>query len=210
MRCIGNLFDMFKINQKLKKWQPDVGFNPWSNGLDSCYFLTYCKKFHCYKDFNRPDAINHYQVIRRYMQLLEREWKINKLVLKSNYQKILICPQSTDPSRAISSTQLDVLISDLNNKYQHARITIASMDESHFRDKCNYFIFRKSSESSQLFIDLIKGQDLVVCSDSGPLHVANALDKDVSVVFRTTEAKNGLNANSLIYLDLRGECRRVG
>ena len=36
-----NLFDMLKVNHVLKKWCPDVGFNPWSNGLDSCYFLTY-------------------------------------------------------------------------------------------------------------------------------------------------------------------------
>ena len=196
-----NLFDMFKINQKLKKWQPDVGFNPWSNGLDSCYFLTYCKKFHCYKDFNRPNAINHYQVVRRYMQLLEREWKINKLVLKSNYQKILICPQSTDPSRAISSTQLDVLISDLNNKYQHARITIASMDESHFRGECSHFIFRKSATSSQQFIDLVKQSDFVVSSDSGPLHIALVLNKDVLAFFCTTSPEIVVKSGSYLEVD---------
>ena len=40
-----NLFDMVRTNKLLKKRRFDIGFNPWSNGLDSCYFLTYCKKF---------------------------------------------------------------------------------------------------------------------------------------------------------------------
>ena len=84
IKCIAinkrNLFDMLKVNLKLKKWRPDVGFNPWSNGLDSCYFLTYCKKYLCYKDFDRPSLINHYQVVRRYLQLPEKEWRIDELV----------------------------------------------------------------------------------------------------------------------------------
>jgi len=196
-----NLFDMLKINRKLKKWQPDIGFNPWSNGLDSCYFLTYCKKFHCYKDFDRPDVVNHYQVVRRYLQLPEKEWKIDELILKQDYQKILVCPQSTDLNRAISSAQLDELISDLNNKYQNAKITIASMDKSHFRDKCNYFLFKKSAQSSKQFIDLVKGSDFVISSDSGPLHIALALSKDVLAFFCTTSPEIVVKSDSCLKVD---------
>jgi ADP-heptose:LPS heptosyltransferase len=193
-----NLFDMLKINRKLKKWQPDIGFNPWSNGLDSCYFLTYCKKFLCYKDFDRPNVINHYQVVRRYLQLPEQDWKIKKLNLKDNYQKILICPQSTDPAREISSVQLDVLVSDLNRKYQNPEITIASMEKSHFKDKCNHFLFRKSAQSSQQFINLVKQYNLVISSDSGPLHIALALNKDVLAFFYTTSPEIVVKSNSCL------------
>ncbi len=196
-----NLFDMFKINQKLKKWQPDVGFNPWSNGLDSCYFLTYCRNFLCYKDFDRPDVINHYQVVRRYLQLPEKEWKIDELVLKQDYQKILVCPQSTDLSRAISSVKLDELIFDLNDKYQNPEITIASMDKSHFRNKCNHFLFRKSAISSQQFIDLVKQSDFVVSSDSGPLHIALVLNKDVLAFFCTTNPEIVVKSGSYLEVD---------
>jgi len=196
-----NLFDMFKINQKLKKWQPDVGFNPWSNGLDSCYFLTYCRNFLCYKDFDRPDVINHYQVVRRYLQLPEKEWKIDELVLKQDYQKILVCPQSTDLSRAISSVKLDELIFDLNDKYQNPEITIASMDKSHFRNKCNHFLFRKSAISSQQFIDLVKQSDFVVSSDSGPLHIALVLNKDVLAFFCTTNPEIVVKSGSYLKVD---------
>jgi len=196
-----NLFDMLKINRKLKKWQPDIGFNPWSNGLDSCYFLTYCKKFLCYKDFDRPNVINHYQVVRRYLQLPEQDWKIKKLNLKDNYQKILICPQSTDPAREISSVQLDALIFDLNRKYQNPEITIASMEKSHFKDKCNHFLFRKSAISSQQFIDLVKQSDFVVSSDSGPLHIALVLNKDVLAFFCNTNPEIVVKSGSNLKVD---------
>jgi ADP-heptose:LPS heptosyltransferase len=193
-----NLFDMLKINLTLKKRQFDIGFNPWSNGLDSCYFLTYCKKFLCYKDFDRPNVINHYQVVRRYLQLPEQNWKIKKLNLKDNYQKILICPQSTDPDRAISSAQLDALIFDLNRKYQNPEITIASMEKSHFKDKCNHFLFRKSAQSSQQFINLVKQYNLVISSDSGPLHIALALNKDVLAFLYTTSPEIVVKSNSCL------------
>ncbi len=193
-----NLFDMLKINLTLKKRQFDIGFNPWSNGLDSCYFLTYCKKFLCYKDFDRPNVINHYQVVRRYLQLPEQDWKIKKLNLKDNYQKILICPQSTDPAREISSVQLDVLVSDLNLKYQNPKITIASMEKFHFRDKCNHFLFKKSAQSSQQFINLVKQYNLVISSDSGPLHIALALNKDVLAFLYTTSPEIVVKSNSCL------------
>ena len=202
IRCIAinkrNLFDMYKANKLLKNWGSDIGFNPWSNGLDSCYFLTYCKKFLCYKDFDRPNVINHYQVVKRYLQLPEKKWKINKLVLKQDYQKILICPQSTDLSRAISDTQLGILISDLVNRYQHADITIASMDESYFISEYSKFLFRKTAKSSQQFIDLVKQSDFVISSDSGPLHIALALNKDVFAFFNATNPEVVVKSESCL------------
>jgi len=193
-----NLFDMLKINRKLKKWQPDIGFNPWSNGLDSCYFLTYCKKFLCYKDFDRPEIINHYQVVRKYLQLPEQDWSINKPTLKGDYQQILICPQSTSFDRSIPNIKIDELIADYNDKYNHPKITIASMDKMHFRDAHNQFIFSKSAKSSQQFINLVKRSDMVVCSDSGPLHIASALHKDIMAFFIITEPKIVVNYDSNI------------
>jgi len=196
-----NFIDMLKVNQYLKKWRPDIGFNPWSNGLDSCYFLTYCKSFLCYKHFSRPDIINHYQVVRRYLQLPEEKWKINKLDLKESYQNILICPQSTDPSRAISSVKLDELIFNLNSKYQNLKITIASMDKAYFRDECHHFLFRKSTSSSQQFIDLVKQSDLVISSDSGPLHIALALNQDVLAFFYVTNPEIVIKSNSFLKIN---------
>jgi len=193
-----NLFDVLTINRKLKKWRPDIGFNPWSNGLDSCYFLTYCKYFHCYKDFVRPNIINHYQVVRQYLQLPEKTWKIHDLDLKQEYQKILICPQSTDNNRSISTQHLNQIITDLDGNHHSLNITIAAIDSSYFRVGCNQFLFRKTKQSSQAFIDLVKSSELVICADSAPLHFALALDKHTRVVFSTTSPEVVLNTNSRV------------
>ena len=198
-----NLFDMVRTNKLLKKRRFDIGFNPWSNGLDSCYFLTYCKKFLCYKDFNKPDIINHYQVVREYLQISQKDWMIEKRSLKENYQKILVCPQSTDSNRSISSDQLNQLLLDLKRKYQTVEITIASMDKVHFSEGCNQFLFKKSAQSSQQFIDLMKKSELVICSDSGPLHIANALKKTVIVVLNKTKPEIVINTGEILALDLK-------
>jgi ADP-heptose:LPS heptosyltransferase len=193
-----NLFNMLKINHVLKKWRPDVGFNPWSNGLDSCYFLTYCKKYLCYKDFKRPKAINHYQVVRNYLKLQGKTWNIDKLTLKKEYKNILICPQSTDPERSISSPQLDELIVDLNKKYKNFKLVIASMDSSFFRENIAKFTFEKSSKSSIEFIGLVKSSDLIICTDSAPLHIASALGKDLIAVFHITKPEIVINQNTAL------------
>ncbi len=193
-----NIFDMIKIDFKLKKWRPDVGFNPWSNGLDSCYFLTYCKYFHCYKDFDKPKIVNHYQIVRKYLFLKQNPWAIQNFSNKSEYKNILICPQSTDVDRSISATQLKQIILDLNSKYSGASITIAAIDSSYFKPDCNRFFFHKTKQSSQAFINLVKSSELVICADSAPLHLSLAFKKNVKAFFYTTSPEVVLNTNSRV------------
>ncbi len=193
-----NIFDMIKIDFKLKKWHPDVGFNPWSNGLDSCYFLTYCKYFHCYKDFDKPKIVNHYQIVRKYFFLKQNPWAIQNFSNKSEYKNILICPQSTDVDRSISATQLKQIILDLNSKYSGASITIAAIDSSYFKPDCNRFFFHKTKQSSQAFINLVKSSELVICADSAPLHLSLAFKKNVKAFFHTTSPEVVLNTNSRV------------
>ena len=82
-----------------------------------------------------------YQVVRKYLQLPEKDWVINSLNLNNIYQKILVCPQSTDSNRSISAVQLNKLLLDLKKKCQTVDVTIASMDKVHFREGCNQFLF---------------------------------------------------------------------
>ena len=196
-----NIFEMFKVDKLLKKRQFNIGFNPWSNGLDSCYFISFCKKFLFYKDFERPSNINHYQVVRRYLKLPEKDWKVNELTLKENYTKILICPHSTDINRNIPIEKLDGIIFDFKNKYDCTEIVIASMDKSYFRDDCQKFIFEKSDHSSKQFLKLMRESSLVVCSDSGPLHIALALKKDLKAILISTEPKIVINTESLLMIE---------
>lgn len=196
-----NLFEMVKVIALLKSEAFDIGFNPWSNGLDSSYIISFSKKFLFYKDFVRPQIINHYQVVRRYLKLPEKNWKINEFSFKENYRKILICPHSTDPNRSLSIKKIDQIIFKLQNTYDRPEIVIASMDKSYFRDGCKKFFFKKSVHSSKQFLELMKQSTLIVCSDSGPLHIALALKKDLLAIMISTEPKIVINTGSRLIID---------
>jgi len=195
-----NLFELAKVIKLLKNERFDIGFNPWSNGLDSCYFISFCKKFLFYKDFDRPSNINHYQVVRRYLQLPEKRWKINDLSLQENYTKILICPHSTDPNRNLPIEKMNQIIFELQNTNNQPEIVIASMDKSYFRDDCQTFIFKKSDHSSKKFLKLMRESSLVVCSDSGPLHIALALKKDLLAFMISTDPEIVINTGSCVII----------
>ena len=85
--------------------------------------------------------------------------------------------------------------------YNQPEITIASMDKSFFREGCNKFILEKSAHSSEQFIDLIKKSALIICSDSGPLHIALALKKDLLAFMRITIPDIVINSGSSLKIN---------
>ena len=196
-----NIFEMFKVDKLLKKRKFNIGFNPWSNGLDSSYFISYCDNFLFYKDFNKPGVVNHYQVVRQYLKLPDKDWIINELILKKSYKKILICPQSTDHKRNLPSQKLDKIIDDLQSMYNYPEIIIASSESSNFRDGCKKFIFKKTAHSSSQFLELMKKSALVISTDSGPLHIALALKKDLLVFMSSTKPEIVVNSGSYLQIN---------
>lgn len=196
-----NFFELIKAIMLLKKRAFDIGFNPWSNGLDSSFYISFCNKFLFYKDFEKPKVINHYQVVRRYLKLPEKDWNINKLNLKRVYKKILICPQSSDTVRSIPNEELDKLIQVYNKLYNYPQITIAAMDVAYFRDGCINLKFKKTVDSSKLFLSVLKQSSLVVCSDSGPLHIALALKKDLIAFMISTRPQDVINSGANILIN---------
>lgn len=198
-----SIVELIKAQNVLKKRKFDIGFNPWSFGLESCYLLTFCNKFQFYKDFKRPKEINHYEVVRKYLNLDSKDWFIRNVNLQEHYKKILICPQSTDKNRSISGEQLDELLTYFKSKYFDPEITIAAMDKYYFRANHSFFCFKKSSKSSKQFINILKQNELVVCSDSGPLHISNAFKKTVIAFFNSTNPDLVLNSGD--NLNLAGE-----
>lgn len=193
-----NLLDVIKLNSILKKRRVDIGFNPWSFGYESSYFLTYCQNFLFYKDYERPDQVNHYAVVRHYLHLESKKWIISDLVTNSSYKKILICPHSTDNLRSVSNIKLDNIIVKLLQKYPKSEITIASMNKAHFRLNHHQFYFNKTAESSQNFIDLVKQSELMVCVDSGPLHIGSALNKPLIAFFNDTKPEIVINSGDTL------------
>ena len=61
--------------------------------------------------------------------------------------------------------------------------------------------FKKSSKSSQEFIELVKKNTLIVCADSGPLHIALALQKDLIALMRVTVPEIVINTGSCLRVD---------
>lgn len=196
-----NIYEMLKVTILLKRRSFDIGFNPWSNGLDSCYFLTFCRQFLFYKDFDKPTEINHYQVVRRYLMLQEKPWFIKKPKFKQTYKKIMICPESTDSDRSMTSEQLDITIKKLNELYNFPTIIIAAIQNNYFRAGYEKFKFKKTAEASKKFLSLIKRSEMLVCVDSGPLHIAIALQKDVISVMNSTSPNIVLNSQSCLRIE---------
>ena len=196
-----NAIELCKLIKILNYRDFDIGFNPWSNGLDSNYYLSFCKKFLFYKDFDKPKIVNHYQVVRNYLKLPEKEWEINEINLKEIYKKILICPQSTDKNRNIPLEQLNKFVDDFNRMYNFPEITIASMDKSNFRRDCKALKLEKSAYSSKLLLSIMKKSSLIVCPDSGPLHIALSLNKNVIAYIRSTKPKDVINSGASLVIN---------
>lgn len=193
-----NIYEFIKVSIFLKREKFDVGFNPWSNGDDSCFWTSFCKSFFCYKKFVRPSIINHYEVVRKYLGLSSKEWVISDFKLAETYENIIICPESTDDMRSITSEELKLIIVNIKNKFPKAEITICSLDTKYKVNSCKYFKFSKSSKSSLDFINLVKNSDLSICVDSGPLHLMSALNIPTIAIFSITTKNIVLNTNTTI------------
>ena len=84
------------------------------------------------------------------------------------------------------------------------RVKIQTYAYSFFSfNNCNQFLFEKSEQSSKQFIELVKQSELVICSDSGPLHIANALKKPVIVILNATNPEVVINSGSLVKVEAR-------
>ena len=61
-------------------------------------------------------------------------------------------------------------------------------------------MFEKSVHSSMRFLELMKQSSLIICSDSGPLHIALALKKDLLAFMISTDPKIVINTESYIII----------
>jgi len=96
---------------------------------------------------------------------------------------------------------MDRLILNFNTAYNDPHITIAAMDKSYHRSDCNKFIFNKSYSSSKQFLAIMKESSLIVCADSGPLHIAIALKKDLMALFNSTEPEIAINSGTYLAIN---------
>jgi hypothetical protein len=176
--------------------QPDIGFNPWSQGHESCYLVSRCRRYSCFKSHPLTYDMNIYERPRLYMELEVTNWRLEDITLRSDYRHILVCPQTTNPDKDLDGELLDHTLKELKQAFPSSEITIAAMHERYLREDYQSFIFQKKAESSLAFIDLMDSSDLVVCADSAPMHLAQITGKDNIAMFFATRPELVLDAGA--------------
>jgi ADP-heptose:LPS heptosyltransferase len=186
-----NIVQFFKAISEIKKFNPDLGLNPWSHGSDSEFFISYAKKFSCFKDvINNNKTYNLYDRVRDYLYLPTIKNKRIRNFKLENIKKIVIAPLSTDETKNLSKENLDELITYF--KTLKAEIVIASPKDLGYK---NQFIFKKSMKNSYQFIKLLYNSDLLISIDSGPLHIGSALQIKTIAIFGPTAPETILDDN---------------
>lgn len=184
-----NTLSLLFLIKYLKNQNIDLGFNPLSFGDNSNYFILFAKKYSVFKYAKQfTEKINHYDKIRLYLNLnIKQEKNIIDFQIKKD-MKVLIAPFSTEHSRSLSIENVKFL----QNYFKNNILALPKAERKKFKNS-NLFIFEKSKKSSQKFINLLKEVELFIGVDSGPLHIALALNKQCVGIFGPTAPSIVLN-----------------
>ena len=181
-----NPFSLVPALLKLKAFDTDIGFNPWSHGDDAEFFASFAKKYSVFKRFKQWDkAYNLYARVREYLSLEPKMLSNAALSLPVNAKNIVLVPFSTDVTKSLDKEMTKQLIVKLKELYKDAKITVCGFkNELKEIDRFEKFYFSKSS--SDEFLKLLKSSDLFVGVDAGPLHIANTMGIKTIGIFGPT------------------------
>ncbi len=198
-----NPVKLLKIIYMLKKSGADLGFNPWSYGEESEFFITFAKKYSFYKQGSRhPKQYNVYERVREYLFLKSKEIDLkNPDIKNSSVGEIVIAPFSTDVKKSLGHDDIISLIKQLKNKFGNARVTVAFSAEERQQTADiaeEKFLLDKSMERSERFLQLLETTDLFIGVDAGPLHLADALGIKSIGIFGSNTAETFMDRDSSI------------
>ncbi|MEY4504379.1 MAG: hypothetical protein RL154_673 [Pseudomonadota bacterium] len=201
-----NPFQVINAILAVKKFAPDIGFNPWSYGSESEFFISYAEKFYFYVNYMDSTQTvactdNFYDQLRSYLaldsKLINRTWSYQKLEYQKSYRKILLCPESSSTkTRCIPNDTMKKLCLDLVTLFSPEELIVASVENLKPYGVTNNFIMKKSRQSSSEFLKLMQSVDLVVTVDAGPLHLAHLLNIDTICLFTVTPPQSVLDIGS--------------
>ncbi|MBI3575304.1 MAG: hypothetical protein HY083_06600 [Gammaproteobacteria bacterium] len=204
IRCVGfdkhrDLLGLWRLTRKLKRELFDIGFNPWSHGLESEYFISFARRFHAYGAFaDFPRTHNLYDRVRSYLGLAARPAALTGK-FPTQPKRILISPFSTDVRKSLNADDLKKLVAWLGKRYENASLALALFPEEGTKAgdlPLARFYFGKSRKHSRAFLEMMEGSDLFVGVDAGPLHLADALGIPSIGIFGPTAPATILDRDS--------------
>ncbi len=192
-------FRVARLLQALRRDPPALGLNPWSHGVESEYLISHAQRYFPYRDFAHfTRADNLYMRIRRYLQLPDPPVS-RTAALPARAQRIVVAPFSTDVRKSLNHDDLRKLVGWLKAHYGEASIAAALFPEEDEKVgdlPIARFHFGKSRRRSRAFLELVKGSDLFVGVDAGPLHLADALGIPAIGIFGPTAPETILDRDS--------------
>jgi ADP-heptose:LPS heptosyltransferase len=198
---------LLKLTRMLKGAGVDLGFNPWSHGEDSEYFITFAKKFLAYKaNSAHPKEHNLYARIREYL-LMEPKGEcaigpdsIKDLLGRGKVHNVVIAPFSKDVTKSLSGADLARLVKEVEGRLPGCAVTVAldKADREKIKTQPKLFLFGKSLKRSEEFLALVEGADLFIGVDAGPLHLADALGVSAIGIFGPTAPETVLDTDSRV------------
>ena len=197
-----NPVKLTRLIRMLRRRPPDVGFNPWSHGLESNWLVSYCRRFHFFRSYDAANsALNHYEKLRQYM-LLPAPSRRPPSMLPRHVGRILLVPFSTDAERSLNRDEVEMLIRELRQCYPDAALTLAIMQAERgiVEDRLvdGVFVFGKTEARSEEFLSLLNRIDLFIGVDSGPLHLADALGLCCIAFFGPTTPQKVLDCDTRV------------
>ncbi len=196
-----NPLGVLRLVSVLKKEGIDLGFNPWSHGEESEFFISFAKRFYFYRDFaNFTRAYNLYRRAREYLLLPEAAIHPRTPDL-NNIRSIVISPFSTDVRKSLDKADLVGLLDKVIKRFQPAAITVAAFpaELKITRDLAvKHFAFGKTPGKSSRFLELLKSADLFIGVDAGPLHLADAMGIRAIGLFGPTAPETILDYESAV------------
>lgn len=202
-----NPFQLFKTVMKIKKFKPEIGLNPWSFGDEAKYFISFADSFIDFSGFkNWSKEYNLYDRAREYFGLTLPNRNDTCQNLPQNPKIVLFAPFSTDITKSLSIQNANLFLEKLKSDYVNSKIILCGFDfETKQIDNQNVFNFKRSTKSSNDFLNLVKECDIFVGVDAGPLHVATCLNKASLAIFGPTAPETILDSykNVISYRDDR-------
>jgi ADP-heptose:LPS heptosyltransferase len=192
---------MWRLTRQLRREPPDLGFNPWSHGAESEYFVSFCRKFSRFGEFARYERnYNLYRRPREYLTLPEKDAK-RHVPIPASARQIVLVPFSTDIRKGLDRNDLETVVTALRRRFRPEHVVVAGLEDelTQARDvDVERFVLGKTRAASERFIELLRSADLFVGVDTGPLHLADALSIPAIGLLGPTAPETVLDRNNAI------------